>query len=350
MQILKQSLILLLFSAVVGQLAVSQSGQDEQAPSNDLSVEQRARNGDPEAQDEMGLAAEERRQYAEALKWFQLAAQQGLSKSQVKVGYFYDEGLGVLRDHVQAVHWYTLAAVQGDPQAEFDLGMCYHKGEGVQSNDATQNRADAIKWFSSALSHGYANAANGLGLVYEFGSASDYKEALRWYKKGAELEDEEAQYNTCRLMVQGLGGPRDYSEAFHWCSESADGSTSFSSWGQYGLGRLYEDGSGIQPDYAEAAGWYRKSAEQGNPAAQLRLAELYSKGKGVTRDFIEAYMWVAVAGSLGDPDALEELQSLSAKMKKADLLTAQARARGWIEQHPPDPEDNPAESILYHHN
>ena len=79
----------------------------------------------------------------------------------------------------------------------------------------------------------------------------------------------------------------------------------------------------------------------------MRLAELYSKGKGVKRDFIEAYMWIAVAGSLGDPDALEKLQSLSAKMKKGDLLEAQARARGWIEQHPRDPEDDPAESIQY---
>jgi TPR repeat protein len=187
-------------------------------------------------------------------------------------------------------------------------------------------------------------------LVYEFGSIPDYKEAFRWYKKGAELGDEEAQYNTCRLSAQGLGTSRDYSEAFHWCSEAADGDESnASSWGQLGLGRLYEDGSGVQQDYAEAADWYRKSAEQGNPVAQMSLGELYSKGKGVKKNLIEAYMWIAVAGSLGHPDALKKLQTLGSDMTKIDILQAQARARGWIEQHPPNGEDNPAENIDYHH-
>lgn len=350
MQITKTSLILLLLFAVACRLTYGQSPPEEQAATGDLTVEQRARNGDPEAQDEMGLATEDNQHYAEAFKWFQLAAEQGLSKSQVKVGYFYDQGLGVQQDHVQAVHWYSLAAAQGDPQAEFNLGMCYHKGEGVESNNAAENRAAAIKWFSSALNHGYENAANGLGLVYEFDSHSDYKEALHWYEKGAELGDEEAQYNTCRLMVQGLGSARDYSEALHWCSEAADGSTRrTSSWGQYGVGRIYEDGSGVLPDYSQAAEWYSKSAEQGNPASQLRLANLYSKGEGVKRDLVEAYMWSAVAGSLGDPDAIDKLQSLTSKMKEVDILKGQARARAWIEQHPRDPEDDPAESISYHH-
>jgi TPR repeat protein len=345
MHIVKQSLIPLMIAVLVCQVGVSQSEPGEHAASSELSVERRARNGDPEAQDEMGLAAEERHEYAEALKWFRLAAQQGLSKSQVKVGYYYNEGLGAPKDHVEAFRWYTLAAAQGDPQAEFDLAMCYHQREGVQSN-----RAAAIKWFSSALNHGYAKAANGLGLVYEFGPTSDYEEALRWYRKGAELGDEDAQYSACRLTVQGLGTPRDYSEAFHWCSEAADGDESGgSSWGQFGLGRLYENGFGVKQDYAEAVEWYRKSADQGNPAAQMSLGELYSKGNGVKRDLIEAYMWIAVAGSLGHPDAVEKLQSLGSKMKNVDLSQAQARARGWIAQHPPDGEDNPAENILYHY-
>jgi len=348
MQTTKPPLILLLFIALVCQLAVSQLNPDRQAASDNLSVERRAMNGEPEAQDEMGVAAEERHQYADAFKWFHLAAEQGLSKSQVKVGYFYDEGLGVQKDHNQAVHWYAVAAAQGDPQAEFDLGMCYHKGEGVESN-AAQNRTAAVRWFLSALNHGYVNAANGLGLVYEFGSTPDYKEALRWYRKGAELGDEESQYNACRLIVQGLGARRDYSKAFHWCAQAAEGSSSYtSSWGQFGLGRLYEDGSGVQQDYSEAAKWFRESAEQGNPASQMRLADLYSKGKGVQQDLIEAYMWIAVAGSLGHPDALNKLQSITAKMRDADVLKGQALARGWIEQHPRDPEDDPAESINYH--
>ncbi len=162
------------------------------------------------------------------------------------------------------------------------------------------------------------------------------------------MGDEEAAYNTCRMMAQGLGSPADYPEALRWCSEAAEGdSKNYSSWGQYGLGRIYEDGTGVTRDYVKAAEWYRKSAEQSNPASQLRLGELYSAGKGVKRDLLEAYMWMTVAGSLGHPEALDELQILTPKMKEQDLLKAQARARSWVEQHPRDPEDDPAGNVNY---
>jgi hypothetical protein len=339
----------LLLVMAVCQFVVAQSGEDNQAAS-DLSLEQKAANGDPEAQNQMGLDANDARRYDEAFKWFQLAAKQGLSKAQLSVGYAYDEGLGVKKDQVEAVHWYALAAAQGNAQAEFNLGMCYHHGEGVASDDAAQNRSAAIKWFSLALSHGNEGAANGLGLVYEHSPSPDYTEAFRWYKKGAEMGDAEAAYNTCRLMAQGLGSPSDYSEALHWCSEAADGDNKFTrSWGQYGLGRIHEDGTGVPRDYVKAAEWYRKSAEQGNPASQLRLGDLYSKGKGVNVDLVEAYMWIAVAGSLGNPEALTELQILTPKMRENEVLKGQTRARQWIEQHRRDPEDDPGHNVTYPH-
>jgi TPR repeat protein len=341
-------LALMVFAAVVCRSAACQSDQSEQS-APELSLEERAERGDPEAQNEMGLAANDDHRYAEAFKWFQLAAKQGLAKAQLSVGYAYDEGLGVTKDQVEAVHWYALAAAQGNAQAEFNLGMCYHHGEGVESTDPALNRSLAIKWFSLALSHGNKGAANGLGLVYEHASSADYKEALQWYRKGAELGDAEAAYNACRLMAQGLGGvPGNYSEALRLCTEAAEGrSVKYSSWGEYGVGRIHEDGLGMSPDYAKAAEWYRKSAEQGNPASQLRLADLYANGKGVKQDLVEAYVWIAIAGSLGNPDALNELQILAPKMKEADVLKAQSRAQQWIEQHRRDPEDDPAGNIVY---
>ncbi len=146
-------LSLLLLLVMFCQPGVSQSDGDKQAPA-EMTVDQKAENGDAEAQNEMGLAADAEHRYADAFKWFQLAAKQGVSKAQVSVGYAYDNGLGVQKDQVQAVYWYALAAAQGDPQAEFDLGMCYHLGEGIESDNAAQNRRAAIKWFSVALTTG----------------------------------------------------------------------------------------------------------------------------------------------------------------------------------------------------
>ena len=47
---------------------------------------------------------------AEALRWYRLAADQGLARAQVNLGNMYATGDGVPEDDVQAYMWYDLAA------------------------------------------------------------------------------------------------------------------------------------------------------------------------------------------------------------------------------------------------
>ena len=54
---------------------------------------------------------------AEAVKWYRLAAEQGIAKAQLNLGTMYYEGQGVPQDHVQAHMWFNLAAAQGDDDA-----------------------------------------------------------------------------------------------------------------------------------------------------------------------------------------------------------------------------------------
>ena len=51
--------------------------------------------------------------YAQAVKWFHLAAEQGLAKAQFNLGLLYDTGHGIAQDYAQALKWYRLAAEQG---------------------------------------------------------------------------------------------------------------------------------------------------------------------------------------------------------------------------------------------
>lgn len=44
----------------------------------------------------------------------------------------YSEGMGVQRDPAQAVTWYEKAAEQGNANAAFNLGVAYSNGAGVQ--------------------------------------------------------------------------------------------------------------------------------------------------------------------------------------------------------------------------
>ena len=63
--------------------------------------------------------------YAEAVKWYRLAAEQGNAKAQYNLAVMYDNGEGVPQDYAEAVKWYRLAAEQGDAKAQHSVGRKY---------------------------------------------------------------------------------------------------------------------------------------------------------------------------------------------------------------------------------
>ena len=69
--------------------------------------------------------------YAEAVKWYRLAAAQGFADAQYSLGLMYYEGYGVPQDYAEAVKSYRLAAEQRDADAQYNVGNMYHKGKRV---------------------------------------------------------------------------------------------------------------------------------------------------------------------------------------------------------------------------
>ena len=66
-------------------------------------------------------------QYAEALRWFQLAATQGYPYALFSVGLMHELGHGMLADNAAAILWYKRAAAAGHPRASCclqKLGVC----------------------------------------------------------------------------------------------------------------------------------------------------------------------------------------------------------------------------------
>ena len=90
---------------------------------------------------------------AEAVRWYRLAAEQGLAEAQFNLGFMYANGEGVLKDEAEAVRWYRLAAEQGDAHAQFNLGLMYDKGEGVLKDSVL-----AHMWSNIAGANGNASA------------------------------------------------------------------------------------------------------------------------------------------------------------------------------------------------
>ena len=121
--------------------------------------------------------------YAEAVKWYRKAAEQGDAVAQCNLGVMYTTGQGVSQNYTEAVKWCRKAADQGDAQAQCILGVCYDNGLGVP-----QSYTEAVKWFHKAAEQGYAAAQYNLGVCYESGQGvpQDYTEAVKWYRKAAE--------------------------------------------------------------------------------------------------------------------------------------------------------------------
>jgi TPR repeat protein len=55
---------------------------------------------------------------AEAVRWFRLAAEQGMAEAQISLGTRYALGEGVPEDDVLAYMWWNLAAAQGSENAQ----------------------------------------------------------------------------------------------------------------------------------------------------------------------------------------------------------------------------------------
>lgn len=64
-----------------------------------------------------------RQNYAEAVKWFRMSAEQGHAEAQFLLGSMYADGEGVPWDFVKAHMWLTLAAAQGDENAQRNRGI-----------------------------------------------------------------------------------------------------------------------------------------------------------------------------------------------------------------------------------
>jgi hypothetical protein len=125
-----------------------------------------AEKGDANAQVELGILYYEGRteghrpDYAEALKWFQLAADQGNAKAQDRMGLMYYSGKGVPQDYAQAAHWYQLAAQGGNYHARLQLSDMYERGIGVP-----RDSSESKKWAILATADHSHKEATGSGVL-----------------------------------------------------------------------------------------------------------------------------------------------------------------------------------------
>lgn len=183
-------------------------------------------------------------------------------------------------------------------------GVIFAQGMGVK-----QNLPEAVKWFRKAANLGNAEAQFNLGVMYANGQSvkQDYAEAEKWYRKAAALGNTAAQFNLGNMYAFGRGVKQDYSEVVQWYRKAAAQGDADA---QCNLSVMYANGQGVKQDYAEGVKWLRKAAEQGHVNAQANLGRMYAFGQGVKQDYAEAKKWYRKAAEQGDAKAQKALYDL----------------------------------------
>jgi TPR repeat protein len=90
----------------------------------------------------------------------------------------YDNGEGVTQDYAEGLKWYRKAAEQGNASAQSNLAVMYAKGAGV-----LQDTIAAHMWFNIAAANGNAKAAKGRDFIAKELSSADIVEAQKRAKR-----------------------------------------------------------------------------------------------------------------------------------------------------------------------
>ena len=152
-----------------------------------------------------GFDASEAGQFAEALKFYEEAAQNGEPIAQFNLGNVLDHGEGVPVDKKLAFFWYEKAANAGVPQAMHNVAVFLDEGEFVPINKPL-----AAAWYRRAAEAGAPKSQTNLALMLFNGEGipKDTNEALKWFRLAAEAGEPSAQQS----MVAILGRSSDPAE------------------------------------------------------------------------------------------------------------------------------------------
>ncbi len=161
-----------------------------------------------------------------------------------------------------------LEAEVGDPVGMWKLGYCYNNGIGVAKSGYR-----AFEWWRKGADLNDAWATCCVGLCYDlgWGVAVDQKAAFDWYLKAAELGDAEATATVGGRYLTGNGVEKDVEKGLEWTRKAFDLDAPTAA---RNLACCYRTGYGVAFDWAkdeEYARQARKLQERLNAEVKRRL-------------------------------------------------------------------------------
>jgi TPR repeat protein len=114
------------------------------------------------------------------------------------------------RDYPNAIKWYEIAYNQGFIDAAYSLGLLY--------DDILRDYPKAIEWYEIAHDQKNTEASYALGIIYDT-QLKDYKNALKWYEITIDLYKKQnrahngAMVRIAAMYSEGKGVKKDLAKA-----------------------------------------------------------------------------------------------------------------------------------------
>jgi TPR repeat protein len=127
--------------------------------------------------------------YDKAVTDLQFLADGGDPRAQYDLGLMYDRGEGIPQSDADAMQWYERAAEQGEPRAQYNLGLMYLNGQGIPSD-----MVRAYYWISLSANRGNVHARDARDYVAEKMSIEQIAESKRLIQ---DYEERAAKAKAC---------------------------------------------------------------------------------------------------------------------------------------------------------
>lgn len=282
---------------------------------------------------------------ADALEWYQKAADHGHIDAQCKVGEFYYKGKGVRRDTSLGLEWYEKAAENNQKDALLFLV------EGLFSGILSGNET---KWYKKAAEAGIYVGEYQLAVYYENGTggvAKDVKKALEYYRrakvKSYQLYLDNNEYwpngpvrdvykvankkvdeltvvvskqdkkEQAKQKADDYFYQKQYRSAITLYQEALGSNNNTDKDVLYKLGYCYEQTS----QNKQAVDNYMAAAVRDHKDAAYQLGLCYEHGKGIAVDYDQAIDWYVKAEKLGHKEAKKAANRLKEKVSLMKSIT-----------------------------
>ena len=265
-----------------------------------------------------------------AISCFMAASEQGYGKASYWLGRLHTDGIGQLeKDTQKAMNYYRKAIEQGYEEAREWMEQLQKNlvDETMTDIEIPQDKSDeelykdaknalekaqfktAYAYFSYLTQRNHAESFNELGDMYFYGRgmAINQAKALELYKKAAALDSVYGFFNVGFLYWNGPEEIQDPEQALQYLKKAAQmGYTYALSF----IGDIYRTGPEELIDYAEAKRYYQKGVDVNEINAIKGMALLYLLGQGVTQNNAIGAFYLKKAADKGNAWAMYHLGRL----------------------------------------